>query len=92
MHAEKLVVRSKRLSKGEGSKDHLFKVILGEKLVIFILITLVMMCHVGEIGPIAMMKAILILYFHRYQFLIKMVEDLKSVESEASLIWKCNQL
>ncbi|KAK6775851.1 hypothetical protein RDI58_026852 [Solanum bulbocastanum] len=25
-------VRSKRLSKGEGSKDHLFKVILGEKL------------------------------------------------------------
>ncbi|KAH0761270.1 hypothetical protein KY290_017343 [Solanum tuberosum] len=58
-------------SKGEGSNDHLFKVILGEKLVIFILITLVMMCHVGETGPIAMMKAILILYFHRYKFLIK---------------------
>ena len=92
MHAEKLVVQSKQLSKGERLKDQLFKVILVEKLVIFILITLVMMCHVGETGPIAMMKAILILYFHRYQFLIKMVEDLKSVESEASLIWKWNQL
>ncbi|KAG5589981.1 hypothetical protein H5410_040495 [Solanum commersonii] len=56
-------------------------VILGEKLVIFILITLVMMCHVGETCPIPMIKAILILYFHRYQFLIKMVEDLKSVEA-----------
>ncbi|KAK6777728.1 hypothetical protein RDI58_024446 [Solanum bulbocastanum] len=32
MH-EKLVVRSKRLRKGEESKDYLFKVILGEKLV-----------------------------------------------------------
>ncbi|WMV09352.1 hypothetical protein MTR67_002737 [Solanum verrucosum] len=39
---------SKQLSKGERSKDQLFKVILGEKLVIFILITLVMMCHCND--------------------------------------------
>ncbi|KAG5595483.1 hypothetical protein H5410_036715 [Solanum commersonii] len=83
---DQLEESSHPLSEGSSHSTLSIVVILREKLVIFILITLVIMCHVGETCPIAMMKAILILYFHRYQFLIKMVEDLKSVESEASLI------
>ncbi|KAG5579940.1 hypothetical protein H5410_050567 [Solanum commersonii] len=67
-------------------------VILREKLMIFILITLEIKCHVGETCSITMMKMILIICFHRYQFLIKIVKDLKTMESEGSLVWKWNQL
>ncbi|KAG5599105.1 hypothetical protein H5410_030475, partial [Solanum commersonii] len=80
---DKLEESSRPLCEGSLHSALSVAVILREKLVIFIIITLVIMCHVGETCPIAMMKAILILYFHRYQFLIKMVKDLKS---EASLI------
>ncbi|KAG5609680.1 hypothetical protein H5410_020961 [Solanum commersonii] len=85
---DQLEKSSRPLCEGSPHSALSVAVILREKLVIFILITLVMMCHVGETGPIPMMKEILILYFHRYQFLIKMVEDLKSMESETLLIWK----
>ena len=68
IHAEKLANPNKQLSKGERSNDHLFKVILGENMVIFIPITLVMMYHVGVTDPIIMRKSILIVHFHRYLF------------------------
>lgn len=91
IHAEKFEDSSKQLNKWGRSKDHFFKVILGENLVIYSFYFIDDVSCSRKI-TIAMMKEILILSFYRYKFLIKVVEDVKSVESDASIIWKCNQL